>query len=227
MSTEAAIHPMVRLFDATDGSDVRCIPRRLVIAGFTARDAGGVQRHIDELAALGVPPPDSVPAFYEVPVELLEPNEQISVSSPETSGEAEPVLFCTGQGWYIGVGSDHTARDIERQSIATSKARCPKPFSSQVVRFAHVRDRWDRLVLRSHADGVLYQEATLEELLPIPAIVDSYRRTISADTGELVMFCGTVPTLSGEFYFSDIFRAELVDDDRPLLTCTYHIRQDL
>jgi hypothetical protein len=35
----------------------------LVIAGWTGRDTAGLQHHIDDLKALGVKPPSSVPLF--------------------------------------------------------------------------------------------------------------------------------------------------------------------
>jgi len=41
-------------------------PTALVIAGWTGRDPAAVQHHIDELAALGVPAPSTVPLFYRV-----------------------------------------------------------------------------------------------------------------------------------------------------------------
>ncbi len=36
----------------------------LVVAGWTGRDEAALQRHIEELAAIGVPRPSSVPVFY-------------------------------------------------------------------------------------------------------------------------------------------------------------------
>ena len=37
--------------------------QRLIIAGWTGRDAAAVQHHIEELQALGVKPPATVPTF--------------------------------------------------------------------------------------------------------------------------------------------------------------------
>ena len=54
----------------TDGTrTVRLLhvaPRQLVIAGWTGRDAAAIQHHIDELQAIGVPPPSSVPLYYQI-----------------------------------------------------------------------------------------------------------------------------------------------------------------
>ncbi|MFZ9679766.1 MAG: DUF2848 family protein, partial [Quisquiliibacterium sp.] len=52
---------------------------RLVIAGWTGRDAQAVQHHIDELAAIGVPAPSSVPVYYRVAESLLTQQSQFQV----------------------------------------------------------------------------------------------------------------------------------------------------
>src|SRR5271170_657328 len=44
---------------------------QLVIAGWAARDEASVKHHIEELAAIGVPPPSSVPLFYRTSASLL------------------------------------------------------------------------------------------------------------------------------------------------------------
>lgn len=38
----------------------------LIVAGWTGRDHGAVQHHIDELAELGIAPPSQVPLYYRV-----------------------------------------------------------------------------------------------------------------------------------------------------------------
>jgi hypothetical protein len=39
-------------------------PKQLIVAGWTGRDEAIVNHHIEELAAIGVPRPSSVPVFY-------------------------------------------------------------------------------------------------------------------------------------------------------------------
>ena len=51
-------------FDIGAGQTLNVQPTRLVIAGWTGRDAAGIQHHIEELAALGVPRPSTVPLYY-------------------------------------------------------------------------------------------------------------------------------------------------------------------
>ena len=58
-------------FELADGGSPRTLDfeaRRLVIAGWTGRDAAAIAHHIEELAALGVPAPSAVPLFYRVAI---------------------------------------------------------------------------------------------------------------------------------------------------------------
>jgi 4-hydroxyphenylacetate 3-monooxygenase len=144
--------PPLTLHNQLDKSTLEFNPRQLVIAGYTGRDRGNVQRHIDELAEYGIAPPQSVPAFWDLPVDLLTQGGVIGVTSAESSGEVEPVLFGMDGHFYIGLGSDHTARDLERQSILASKASCGKPIGREVFPLDELNDDWDRLSLRSYAD---------------------------------------------------------------------------
>lgn len=209
--------------DAVSGEPVPCLVRRLLIAGYTGRDQEQVHRHVRELADLGVPPPDSIPAFYEVPTSLLTWSDGIETDGLETSGEAELVLFTTARGWYVGLGSDHTDRSLERTSISAAKAACPKPVGTGVLPAGAVTSRWHRLLLRSQADGSPYQEAPLATILPLDDVVDSCRRSMGESLDDVALFLGTVPLLDGAFRYSQEFRAELWGGDGLLLACSYHV----
>lgn len=188
---------------------VTVAPRELVVAGFTGRDEHAVRDHIEELAREGVPRPSTVPAFYRVDAALLTTAPAITVRGPRTSGEAEPVLFCTADGWYVGLGSDHTDRDLEREDIGRSKSACPKVISTEVLPYELARGRWDELRLRSwaSASGTRYQDGSVGELLPIPEVLGKLDASDGADG--LVVFCGTVALVTDGFVFGDEFRAEL------------------
>ncbi len=217
--------PMV-FYDATNGRALAFQPRRLVVAGYTGRDRNHVRAHIDELAAQGITAPASTPAFYEIPIGLLTQRSELRVTSVETSGEVEPVLLCTNAGWYLGVGSDHTARDIERESVARSKASCGKPVGSWVFPLSHVVERWDAIRVRSRADTIGYQEASLSILLPAAEIVAAYQNRPAADADDvagLVMFLGTVPISDGKFVYSTLFDAELISPDGQQIACSYKV----
>lgn len=199
---------------------------RLVIAGYTGADRERTRRHIDELAALGVPPPPSVPMFYEIPSSLLTFDSTIAVPGAETSGEVEPVLFCDTERWYVGLGSDHTARDIEREDVERSKTACPKVASRDVLAYDVAEPYWNALWLRSRAgEGEPpYQDAALSELLPPADILAAYRDRGGGPLEGLVMFLGTVPTREGRFVFSDTFAGQLMSrSGESLLTCSYRV----
>jgi hypothetical protein len=61
-------------------------PERLVVAGYTARDEASVARHIEELAAIGVPPPPAVPMFYDLDPALLSTDAHVEVGEAATDG---------------------------------------------------------------------------------------------------------------------------------------------
>ena len=102
----------------------------LVVAGWTGRDAAGVEHHIRELEALGVAPPSSVPLFYRVSAGLLGAHSIIEVVGEETSGEVEPMLVRHAGRLWLGLASDHTDRALETHSVALSKQGCAKPCAA-------------------------------------------------------------------------------------------------
>ena len=101
-------------------------PRTLIVAGWTGRDEKALHHHIEELAAIGVPRPSSVPVFYRISTANLTQATHLEVLGPDTSGEAEPVIVAMHDGLWLGVGSDHTDRKAETMGIALSKQICAK-----------------------------------------------------------------------------------------------------
>jgi hypothetical protein len=171
----------------------------LVVAGYTARDPAVARRHIDELAAIGVPPPATVPAYYPLVCDLATHQADLSVAGHSTSGEVEPVLLRAGGRLYLGVGSDHTDRELEKTSVARSKAVCPKPISDVVVAIPDDGLDWAAITVRSSVDGEPYQEGSLETLIPPPDLLARYLETASPVSGDVILFGGTVPLLYGQF----------------------------
>lgn len=185
----------------------------LVIAGWTGRDAAGLQHHIDELKAIGVKPPSRVPLFYRVDRGLLTTDASIDVVGPDTSGEVETVIFSAG-GLRVGLGSDHTDRAAEAYSVALAKQLCRKVVAPELWRFEEVAPHWDRLILRAHAVAGgkrrLYQEGAA-------AVIRDPRELMERFTGRgpdlpegTVMFCGTQPAIGG-IAAADRFEMELED----------------
>lgn len=191
--------------------------RDLVMAGWTGRDAGAIERHIAELEALGVARPRSTPTFYRVGSNLLTTERNIEVVGDDSSGEVEFVLVSTTEGQFVGVGSDHTDRKVEKYRVTISKQVCPKAISPELWRMEQVRDHWDTLVLRSWLTSggkrKLYQEGSVNTVLEPSQLIQRYQsRDGTLPTGT-VMFCGTLPTL-GPITGGELFEIELADPVR-------------
>jgi hypothetical protein len=202
-------------------------PRRLLIAGYTGRDQAAVARHIAELREHGIPAPERTPALYALAPDRVSTAERVSVVGDQTSGEAEFVLVYAGGQLYVGVGSDHTDRALERQSVARSKQVCPKPISARLWRWADVRDGWDGCQLQSwigEGDGAPYQRGSVTELMAPDAVLAMVRERIGDALEGSVVYCGTLPLLGGEFRFERRFQGALVDPVREReLRCAYTI----
>src|SRR5438270_10519867 len=85
-------------------------PEALIVAGWTGRNEAALRHHIEELAAIGVPRPSSVPVFYRTSSLNLTQAPAVEVLGPDTSGEVEPVIVAVGDQLWLTVGSDHTDR---------------------------------------------------------------------------------------------------------------------
>ena len=146
-----------------------------VIAGWTGRDPVARDRHITELEAIGIARPASTPIYYRVAARRLTTADSIEVSGSDSSGEVEFVLI----GWqgriFVGAGSDHTDRKVEAYGVTVSKQMCDKPIAPVLWELEDVIGHWDRMILRSFAwiDGsrVLYQEGTLDGMLPVDELI--------------------------------------------------------
>lgn len=146
-----------------------------VIAGWTGRDPVARDKHIAELAAIGIAPPASTPIYYRCAARRLTTNGSIECTGTDSSGEVEFVLIGSKGRTYVGVGSDHTDRKVETYNITVSKQMCDKPIAPVLWDLAEVADHWDRIILRSFAwiDGarVLYQEGALSGMLPVTDLI--------------------------------------------------------
>ena len=189
--------------------------RRIVCAGYTSRDRGEVDRHIQELERLGIPGPRALPTFFSVASYLATVGGVIEVQGPFTSGEVEFVLLFGPGGPWVTAGSDQTDRFFERHSVPAAKQLCPKVLGGTVWPVAEVEDHWDELVLRSWVRSGrkrrLYQEAALAALLPPAALLPGVRRHSGRELGGVVVFAGTVPTVDGEVIYGDAYELELAD----------------
>jgi hypothetical protein len=195
-------------FTADDGTRISFAPDVFVIAGYTGRDRAIVQAHIDELAHEGIAPPPEVPMLYPMPTEILTTAPTIAVDSSQSCGELEPVLVSVDGTLYLGCGSDHTARDVEREDIATSKRVCPKPLGSSLLRVGKLDATFDAIRLESTMDGDPYQSGTFAQIASLDGLLALFRSR-NAAAKNFVLFCGTVPLIGGAFRFGRHFSGRL------------------
>jgi len=199
-----------------NGSPRRIEVTQLVIAGWTGRDKVSVEKHITELAAIGVRRPRAVPMFYRVAASLLTMSREVEVVGESSSGEVEFVLVSAPDALYVGVGSDHTDRKVEAYGVTVSKQMCPKPLGSELWPFADLDAHWDRLVLRSHVTRggrrLLYQEGGVSHMLAPRDLLARFSGSAFLAPGT-AMFCGTL-AVRGEIGGGERFEIELHDPVR-------------
>lgn len=218
----------VRLRVAGTGDTLE-ISGTLIIAGYTGSDTDQVLAHIEELAAIGVTPPPDVPMVYPVDWSLLTTAPSISVVGSGTSGEAEPVFVRHRGAWYLGVGSDHTDRELERESVHASKEACPKPMSVTVIRLdvdpaaGGFDAAWKAIGLSSVVDGIDYQRGALAAIRVPSDLLPRVLKAVTADD-DLVVFCGTVPIIDGQFRPGRRFDCRLSVPGCGLLELSYETR---
>jgi Protein of unknown function (DUF2848) len=192
-----------RLFSLQLGVDAPLTPvavSQLVIAGWTGRDPHAVEKHIRELEALGVRRPSTYPIFYRVSVARLALENSIEAVGTQSSGEVELALLQSGGRLWLGVGSDHTDREVEAYGVTVSKQMCDKPFAAQFWPFDEVRAHWDTLLLRSYIQeqGKLtaYQEGSVREFREPLDLIARFTGG-NALPEETMMFCGTLAAKGG------------------------------
>jgi len=206
-----------------DGTPMNVEIADLTVAGWTGRNADAVAHHIRELAALGVAPPSQVPLFYRVSHTLLMHTDLIEVLGHATSGEAEPLLAHLDGVLWLGLGSDHTDRDLEAASVAASKQACPKPVADTFWRFDDIAPHVDDLILtcqiQENGTWTLYQEGTLAQIVPLPGL--AARAKLG---GQGAMLCGTLPAI-GAVRPAAAYRMALTDPVRnKTMTLNYRVK---
>ena len=167
-----------------------------VIAGWTGRDPAAVEKHIKELEALGVKRPATTPIFYRVAAARLTTADTIEAVGESSGGEVEFVLLQHAGRLWVGAGSDHTDREVEKYGVTVSKQMCEKPIAPLFWAYEEVAPHWDRLLLRAHViEGgtrALYQEGAVTAMMDPQALIA--RHPLSDGT---LMFCGTLAAHGG------------------------------
>jgi Protein of unknown function (DUF2848) len=211
------------------GTAIDFSPARVIIAGYTGRNQEETRAHIRELERQGIPTPAEIPAIFRTTLDRLTTDGEIEVVGDRTAGETEAVLLVKGGDLWIAVGSDHTDRKLETFDIPASKQVCPKPISAQVWRYADVRERWDKLVLRSWVGDsgreTPYQQGRMAALLRPEDLLEVLKRRLGDAIDNAAIYTGTIPLIGGKFANKPFFTAELYDEETGRsLVCAYRVR---
>jgi len=208
------------VFDLTFTIDDKGAPTPLtlpidqaVIAGWTGRDPVARDKHIAELEAIGIARPATTPIYYRVSARRLTLEDSIEVCGNDSSGEVEFVLI----GWqgriFVGAGSDHTDRKVESYSVTVSKQMCDKSIAPELWELEDVIGHWDQMILRAFAwiggARVLYQEGTLDAMLPVKELLARGFKDGKLPDG-CAMYGGTFAAMGG-IRPADRFEYELED----------------
>jgi hypothetical protein len=199
----------------------------VIVAGWAGRDMAAIEHHIEELAAIGVPRPSSVPLYYRIADNQLTQKETVQALGEDSSGEVETFVFAVDGEMYVSIASDHTDRKLETYSVAMSKQVCVKPVATSAWRLADVADYWDELIIRSYIveNGVevLYQEGPLASLRTPQDLIAGYTGGATVLPAGAGMTCGTVGAIGGIRASVD-FTMELHDPRRQRsLRHRYHV----
>ena len=204
--------------------------KKIVNAGYTGRNQEEARKHIEELKKAGVTAPESTPTLYSVPKSVITIDKEIQVMGSQTSGEAEFVLLLEDERRiYVGVGSDHTDRELEKNNILISKVVCPNIISREIWFYSEVKDHWDDLILRSwvkdQGEKRLYQEGSLQKIMRVEDLINLVKEKILGDLEGLIFYSGTIPLLTEKMIYGDYFESELFS---PLkgnrLRCEYRVQ---
>ena len=184
--------------DASETKDVSV--SKAIVAGWTGRDRAALEKHIKELEELGVARPASTPIYYRVSAARITTSPVIETTGEASSGEVEFVLAQWGGDMWVGVGSDHTDRQVETYNVTVSKQMCEKPVAAEYWRYADVAPHWDQIVMRSwiqeNGARVLYPEGSVAAMLDPMTLIEGYEGNKALAEGAL-MFCGTFAAKGG------------------------------
>ncbi len=185
-----------------------------IVGGWSGRNSEALQHHIDELAKIGVKPPEKTPMFYRVGVSRLSVADQIEVVGDGSSGEVEYVLMQHRGELWVGAGSDHTDREIEHMGITVAKQLCDKPLASEFWLLSEVEEHWDCLrlsaVIQENGKDVVYQDGSVSGLLSPDEMLRQLAEDGETMADGVLLFGGTCGAI-GEVRFSRRFRFELID----------------
>ena len=147
-----------------------------VIAGWTGRDPVARDKHIAELEAIGIARPATTPIYYRCLGAAADHRRHHRSLRRQFQRRGRVRADRLAGPHLCRLGSDHTDRKVEAYSVTVSKQMCDKPMAPELWELEDVIGHWDQMILRSWAwiDGarVLYQEGTLDGMLPVKELIE-------------------------------------------------------
>ena len=145
----------------------------------SSRDVAATKQYISDIKKSGYKMHG--PAGIAFKSRYLVTNEPlIEVQGPQTSGEAEFVIFTYNDSLYVSVGSDHNDRSLgvmwtemlgKIDDTAKSKQMVPSVIAGKAWLYDEVKDHWDKIIVSSKVSFsnklVLYQQYELSQLLDV------------------------------------------------------------
>jgi 4-hydroxyphenylacetate 3-monooxygenase len=220
-------------FEATVLTDRKSINKRIAVKrmynlGSATRDASVAVHHQEEVARVGVKIALHIPAprIYPIDTFALTTEDVIGVHGLRSSGEVEIVLVMSDR-LYVGVGSDHTDRDLERGSIVWSKQVNPNILAPTLWDFEEIAEHWDQCLMRSRVDGRPYQNVGVNAFLsPLDILKILKDRVPGLPERDFVVFCSTIVALDKEIGFGQRWEFEIEDPVLGrMITHTYKVEQ--
>ena len=197
-------------------------------AGYAGRDSAQVQKHVDELAALGVPAPDNVPSLYPLSNHLARQDRVVQVPHGRTSGEAEWALLVgvSPDDLMVVAACDHTDRDLEVHGVAWSKQSAPDIVGDLAWRWSDIEDDFDSFSLRAwvthHGQQELISDGSPAELLPPSYWIERLDEAGLLRPGTLLL-SGTIPMIEGVDQFAEGWRVQLAAPDGRTSQVAYRV----
>lgn len=170
---------------------------RVFNLGSATRNPETARAHQDEVKHIGITIAFDVPAprIYPMSTQVISTASEVTVQTERSSGEVEIVLYM-GDELYVGVGSDHTDRALEKVSIVWSKQACANVLAPTLWRFADIAAHWDQCRMTSHVGGKLYQDCSVAAFLrPEDMLRILSERTLKLPKRDFMVFCGTIASL--------------------------------
>ncbi|AQS40893.1 MAG: Hypothetical protein BHV28_01680 [Candidatus Tokpelaia hoelldobleri] len=198
--------------------------------GYAGCDTKQVRHHVEELAALGVPAPKTVPTLYPLGGHVVSQAALYQAPHAQTSGEAEwALLLGRDESEHLLVAAcDHTDRALEAHGVAWSKQSAPDFIGHVAWRYSDVKDRFADFSLKAWVQNgdkeELIQDGAPALLLPPSYWLERLETAGLAKAGTLLL-SGTIPMRPSVNQFADSWRVELTDNQGNISRVAYQVER--